>query len=148
MGQKKSIILVIVLSVILFFVGLYSYGAVIVWLLPKGHVKYQSYDVSSLPWLLVYCLVFALFPFTVWMLWKTRKINSISKRLFSIGLILGTIAVFTFIRRFWIAVEIKRFSNEEPVMIALNQVKFEIYMLFGFITGSVLSFLLFRRKIF
>ena len=147
MNPKKSIIIVIAIAVVLFFVGIYTCGKVIVWLLPGGNVKYVSYSLSSLSQTLIYSLVFGLLPVCALLVWKIGAISSSSKRFISVLLILASIVVFTFLRRFWIITEINKFSSrEQQFYFPFNQVQFELYMLLGLMVGCILALFLFRKQ--
>lgn len=160
----KTIIVTVLISVTLLFVGFFSWDKIFDLLLPNvEEVKYLSTSFTeSFRQILVFSLTLALIPISSILIWRFAPIISIKKKILTIVIIFVSIVFFIAIRREMIKYyarhleptsvidhfdtsdnpQFKKTENRIPVSTLI----FEWYAFAGLITGSFISIVSLRAK--
>lgn len=159
----KTILIAIILSVILFIIGVESWGSIFTLLLPiVGDVKYASTDLGSMiQGSLLFSLALALIPIVTVLIWKFASVETRQKKALTVLIILVTITSFVVIRREMIKYQARHIqpttvldysdpANPQPkaieVHIPVSTLNFELYALAGLVAGSLISFFTLRER--
>ena len=160
----KTIIVTVLISVTLLFVGFFSWDKIFDLLLPNvEEVKYLSTSFTeSFRQILVFSLTLALIPISSILIWRFAPIISIKKKILTIVIIFVSIVFFIERRREMIKYyamhleptsvidhfdtsdnpQFKKTENRIPVSTLI----FEWYAFAGLITGSFISIVSLRAK--
>ena len=161
--STKRIIYTIILSIVLFFVGQYSWGNIFVALLPiVGDVKYFETSLSGqFTNSLLFSLTLALIPIVTILIWKFAPIFKTQRKILSVCIIVIAVTVALLARREMIKYQARHLqpttildysdpSNPQPKTIEtgipVSTLKFEIFALVGLVTGGVISFFTLRQR--
>jgi hypothetical protein len=153
-SAKITIIITIILSIILFFIGLYTYDSFITLTLPSiENVQYIATDIAdAFKQPLYFGLTLALFPIVITFLWRVTPILTINKKLLTICILLVFMILFIIVRREMIKSQTSHLLpvtlNVEKLKVAypLSSINFELFAISGLITGSFVSFFSLRQK--
>ncbi len=151
----KTFMLAAILSILLFFAGLFLYGAIVKLLLPdEDRVFYQEMGAKGvLATSFLFSLLLALMPIFIVCTWGLCKASNQSDR-FSIASI---VIVFTFlavfVRQHLLTAYLKKLSfstemspDDLTISYPLYRLNFEWYMFAGLCAGCIIACILYRRK--
>ena len=150
----KTIILAVILSILLFFAGLFLYSIIVELLLSEtDRVFYQDVEAKGLfGSSFMFSFLLALMPIFILCIWNLCRVNKKSDRISIASIVIVFTFLAVFIRQQILAAYIKRLShitetNLDDIKISypLNRLNFESYMLAGLCTGCVLAYMLYRR---
>lgn len=152
---KIKLILVLILSLTLFVVGFYSFGAIYESLLPR--VDNGFYQVTNFIGLfdtsLIPALVIGLTPVFIWKTGTMAHITSRTQTIYTILIVIICMTTAVLLRREMIKLYFARLinttdltNNNSNLGFPLNKVNFEYYMFSGLIVGCLLSYLLLRQR--
>ena len=161
--SRQTIRVAVILSILLFIVGLYTWGNIFVALLPiVGAVKYLDAGLSSQYInMLLFCLTLALIPIATILVWKLASIVKTNKKILTVCLIFAGITVSVLLRREMIKYQARHIQPmtvldySDPrnphlkaldIGIPVSTINFEGYALAGLVAGAVISFFAFRPR--
>jgi len=132
-------VLIILLSAILFFIGMYLYGQFYEWTLPK--IDGMQFLVTSLGGqfngVLTFALTLALIPISTFFTWKFAPITMPKRKLLNIAILLVSVIVGAIARREWLIFQSNRylkglsngFENKFQLQIPIENFNVTNYML-------------------
>jgi hypothetical protein len=159
----RIIISAIILSALLFFIGIYTWGNLLELVLPVvGNVKYHETSLTGhYRDSMTLGLILALIPITTILIWKFAPVFTTSKRFFTVCIILLAMITSVLIRREMIKSQARNLqatavldysdpANPQPKAIEtgipLSTLNFELFALYGLIGGSTISFFSLRQR--
>ncbi len=161
--STRTIIIAIILSIALFFIGQYSWGDIFITILPiVGNVKYLETSLNGqFINSMFFSLILALTPIVTILIWKFAPIFNTQRKILTVCIIVLTMTASVLVRREMIKSQAKHLqpttvldytdpANPQPKTIEsgipVSTLKFELFALAGLITGSVISFFSLRQK--
>lgn len=107
-------ILTILLSVILFFIGMYFNEQFFEWALPNiDGMKFQVTSVSGqLNSVLTFALALALIPISAFFTWKFAPIIKTKRKLLNISILLACVIIGAVVRREWLMFQSNRYLKD------------------------------------
>ena len=150
-------ILTILLSVILFFIGIYFYRQFFEWTLPN--IDGMKFQVTSLGGqfngMLIFALTLALIPISSYFTWKFAPIIITKRKVLNILILLACIILCTVVRREWLIFQSNRylkglsqgFDNKFQFQIPIENFNVTNYMLLGLLIGTVISYFSLKQNI-
>jgi hypothetical protein len=161
--SKQAVIIAIILSAGLFFIGLYTWGKFFDLILPiVGNVKYLS---TSMTWQFKYSKLFgltlALIPIATILIWRFAPIFNKQRRILTVCIIILALTVAVFSWREIIKAKATNLqpttildysdpSNPQPKTfesgIPIESLNFELFALGGLIVGSLIAFFSLRQN--
>lgn len=156
--KKTAINIVIILlsSLLLLFLGMVFTGDLFGLLLPKVHqATYQANGVGGGFWFFFFLsFIVALIPLLLFITWRVTPIAKTSQKFVSIGLVLAFGFIAVMLRRLIIILELKNLvarNNINGVQYSgsflFEKLYFEYYLLAGIVAGCILSYIIYRNKI-
>ena len=147
--STRTIIIGIVLSIVLFFAGYYSWVKLFFALLPVvNNVSYTETSPTGLfinPFL--FSLTIALIPIATILIWRFAPVLKPQRKILTVCIIVICVAASILVRREMIKYKA---SHLQPTIIEssipVSSLNFEIYALAGLITGSMISFISLRQR--
>ncbi|MBP8114137.1 MAG: hypothetical protein KAY50_02210 [Chitinophagaceae bacterium] len=150
-------ILTILLSVILFFTGIYFYGQYLEWTLPNiDGMKFQVTSVNGQFYgMLTFALTIALIPVSAFVTWKFAPIVITNRKLLNILILLVCVIIGAVVRREWLIFQSNRnlkglsqgFDNKFQFQIPVENFNVTNYMLLGLLIGTAISYFLLKQTI-
>lgn len=163
--SKQLIIITIILSsVILFFVGLYTWSTFFELILPiVGNVKYWSTSLTGqFRDSMLFGLSLALIPIATILVWRVGPVFTKQRKALAVFIIILSMVVAVFGRREMIKLHAKNLqattilnysnpSNPDPKTIEtgipIETLNFELFIFGGLIVGSLIAFFSLRQNI-
>jgi hypothetical protein len=150
-------ILTILLSVILFFTGIYFYGQFLEWTLPNiDGMKFQVTSINGQFYgMLTFALTIALIPVSAFVTWKFAPIVITNRKLLNILILLACVIIGAVVRREWLIFQSNRnlrglsqgFDNKFQFHIPVENFNVTNYMLLGLLIGTAISYFLLKQTI-
>lgn len=147
--MKKTYLVLVVSSLILFIAGLYSYGLFFQLVLPKnGNLQIINTSLNEqFRNHLYYSVFLGLLPITLYLTWICGKIDSIKKRIITIFIVIMTIISALLLRLYMIhLVTDYVVSDKITNAMSVDSLKFAQFMFGGLLLGLLISWIIFRRK--
>jgi hypothetical protein len=153
--SKATISLAIILSVILFFIGLFIYGPFTVLMLPHvNRVKYQADVEGFFKNTLLFSCTLALIPVVTILIWRFGPVISKGKRMLTALIIVFAILISVLARRGMIKSEANglpgtntgKFSSDGPEtgtvvsLIPMKILYFDLFAFTGLLAGSIIAY--------
>lgn len=151
-STKSTILITIIISIVLFFAGLFSYGSFISFTLPKTtNIIFVTTDFKdSFKQPLYFGLTLALIPLAALFLWRMGSISAINKKILSIGILLVCMILFMVARREMIIFQANHLTTSSAerfkIPMPFASIKFELFALAGLLAGGIISFFALRQK--
>ncbi|WP_370392449.1 hypothetical protein [uncultured Winogradskyella sp.] len=126
----------------------YSKSLLVLGIVPLENRTIQDKDIGAI----VLGLAFGLLPLFHLLMVKASKLNTAIKHSLSMALVLTSGLIFWRLRIFGLNTELKQLndyiaSNKLPLTpVAVTDLKFDIYLLMGFLVGALIAILIFRDK--
>lgn len=153
--SAKGIIITLVLAVAIFFLAQYIYPAFHDAAVPKVEDAYFSvtdFD-TAFSLALKFSLIWAAVPIICFFVWKLIPDLTASKKAATVLFTAGGILTAIFIRRFFVqqqleklVVAVKDVVVNKKISETLENINFEYWMTVGLLAGTILCFILFRKK--
>ncbi len=161
--SKQTIIIALILSVVLFFVGMYTWNSLFMLILPiVGNIKYVNSSLNG-PFLIsmLFSLTLALIPFATIIIWRFAPVFKTQRKILTVCIIFLSIIVSVLVRREMIKSKARNLqpttvldysdpanpiSKSIYMDIPISSLKFEYYALVGLIAGSIIAYLLLKEK--
>ncbi len=150
-------ILTILLSVILFFTGVYFYGQFFEWTLPNiDGMKFQVTSVNGqFNGMLTFALTLALIPVSAFFTWKFAPIVMTNRKLLNVFILVACVILGAVIRREWLMFQSdiylkglpQGFDNKLQFQIPIENFNVTNYMLLGLLVGTVISYFSLKQNI-
>ena len=150
-------ILTILLSVILFFTGIYFYGQFLEWTLPNiDGMKFQVTSVNGQFYgMLTFALTIALIQVSAFVTWKFAPIVITNRKLLNILILLACVIIGAVVRREWLIFQSNRnlkelsqgFDNKFQFHIPVENFNVTNYMILGLLIGTAISYFLLKQTI-
>lgn len=161
--STQTIIIAIILSIVLFFVGLYTWGNIFNALLPiVGDVKYidtslNGQFINSL----LFSLTLALIPITTILVWKLAPVFKTQRKILTVFIIIIAVTASLLVRREMIKYQARHLqpttsldytdqSNPQPKTfetgIPVSALNFELFAFAGLVIGGAISFLSLKQR--
>ena len=161
--SKQAVIIAIILSVALFFIGLYTWGNFFDLILPiVGNVKYLSTSMTGqFRYSMLFGLTLALIPIATILIWRFAPVFKKQRRVLTVCIIILALTVAVFARREIIKSKATNLqpttildysdpSNPQPKTIEsgipIETLNFELFALAGLIVGSLIAFFSLRQN--
>lgn len=150
-----KIILLIISSLILLYLGMMFYGNVLELMLPiVGDTKYQVNTVQGLFYqVLIFSFVLALIPWLLFITWKVANIKVLKQKLISVAIVTACVLLAIIVRRQLIKSELKDLNSisniwgeKYGVSFPIANLHFEYYMLGGIVAGCLVIYFIFKNK--
>lgn len=155
--MSKSLILVILLSILFLIAGGITFMPLFKWSIPKiDNVNYNVYQPGiDIKKLLIYSFTLSLVPVTSFLIWKKRNVLSVQKKSAVFLIILLFIAAGIFIHRLFLYYHLTDLKNKTSDLspsptefsVSLSIVKPEIYAFLGLTSGVIAVYFLYRNKL-
>lgn len=153
--NRKSVLITALISIVIFVIAFYVSDSIYRLMIPKipgiSYTLNDPQEVASK--ILLLSIIFGLTPSFCLVIWIYVHIDTIKRRLISVGLILACISVGILAKRSVIRKEAKLqmlYSKSFDVAIEpsvnLNYENFTPYILAGIVTGGVASIFLLRKN--
>jgi hypothetical protein len=151
----KEIIIALLSAVILFFLSQYLYPWFFEMAAPKVEGAYFNVTSFESPFKLAlkFSLIWAAVPIICLLVWKLIPDISTPKKIAVIILLFGGILSAIYIRRFLLqkeledlVVSLRNVPGNSQIVKALENINFEYWMTVGLVSGTILCFILFRKK--
>lgn len=161
--STQTIIITIILSVVLFFIGQYLWSDFFISILPiVDNVDYfdSSLNIHFIN-TIVFSLTLALIPITTVLIWKYAPVLKTQRKFLTVCIIILAMTFSVFVRREMIKYQANHLqpttvldytdpANPQPKTIKsgipVSTLKFELFTLVGLVTGSIISFFSLRQK--
>lgn len=151
----KTFMLAVILSILMFFAGLFLYGGIVELLLPDvDKVFYQDVEAKGIFGnSFLFSFLLALMPIFIVCTWGLCRAYKKADRfsIASIAIVFTFLAVF--VRQHILAAYLKRLSlssemapDDLTISYPLNRLNFEWYMFAGLCAGCIIASILYRRK--
>ena len=150
-------ILTILLSVILFFIGIYFNEQFFEWTLPNiDGMKFQVRSVGvQLNGVLTFALTLALIPISAFFTWKFAPIIKTKRKLLNVFILLACVLIGAVVRREWLMFQSNRylkglpqsFDNKLQFQIPIESFNVTNYMLLGLLLGMIISYFSLKQNI-
>jgi hypothetical protein len=151
----KTFMLAVMLSILLFFAGLFLYGAIVEVVLPNDEkIFYQDIGAKGVFGnSFLFSFLLALMPIFIVCTWGLCRAYEKADR-FSIASIVIVFAFLSvFVRQHVLAAYLKRLSlstemapDDLTISYPLNRLNFEWYMFAGLCAGCIIACILYRRR--
>ncbi|MBI1783349.1 MAG: hypothetical protein HYR66_18595 [Sphingobacteriales bacterium] len=154
--SRTVIIFVILVSLVLFVTGIYTYDFLFEWIRPKS--ENLKFSINSLGWpfrnMIVYSGMFALIPVSGLLMWKYAPVFSVGRRCINIAIVVFCVAISLIIKKIYLAFayryyydDVKTLSGEKLIFnTPIEDLNFTNYMFLGIIVGSVCSYFLLKQS--
>jgi hypothetical protein len=126
----------------------YSRSLLILGVVPLENRNSQNTEIGAI----VLGVVFGMLPLFHLLMVKASKLNTVIKHILSMALVLTSGLIFWRLRIFGLNTELKQLndytaSNKLPLTpVAVADLKFDIYLLMGFLVGTLIAILIFRDQ--
>lgn len=161
--SKQAVIITFILSVGLFFIGLYTWGRFFDLILPiVGNVKYLSTSMTGqFRYSMLFGLTLALIPVATILIWRFAPVFSKQGRILTVCIIILAMTLTVFSRREIIKAKATNLqtttildysdpSNPQQKTIEsgipIESLNFELFALAGLIVGSLIAFFSLRQN--
>ncbi|MFT3681026.1 MAG: hypothetical protein QM791_12180 [Ferruginibacter sp.] len=154
-NSKITIILIVLISIVLFVLGLFLFGNIYEILLPKPDNGFYQETASGGQFKrsLIFAVVFGLTPIFIWATWRLAPITLKLQKNYTILTVIVCILLAVVLRQQLLKLYFSRFTNNINSTTAnlhvgypIDKVYFEYYMFGGLIMGCLISYLLFRQR--
>lgn len=147
--MKKSYIILILSSLILFITGLYTYGLFFQFVLHKdGNLVVLNNSLNEhFKNHIYYCALLGLIPIAIYLTWRFCKISSNKNRIITTLIILFFIFSALLMRLYLIHLASKFVVSDKILnTMTVDSLRFIQYMLGGLLFGMLISWIIFRPK--
>lgn len=126
----------------------YSKSLLVLGIVPLENRTSQESDIGAI----VLGVAFGLLPLFHLLMVKASKLNTTIKHILSMALVLAFGLIFWRLRIFGLNTELEQLneyitSNRLPLTpVAVSNLKFDIYLLMGFLVGALIAILIFRDR--
>ncbi|MCP9752529.1 hypothetical protein [Ferruginibacter sp. HRS2-29] len=153
--SAKEFIITLVLAVAIFFLAQYIYPTFHKVAVPQVEDAYFSvtnFD-SAFNLGLKFSLIWAAIPLILFFVWKLIPDLTPSKKAATVLFVAGGVLIAIFIRRYFVqqeleklVVAVKDVAVNKKISDTLDNINFEYWMTVGLLSGTILCFILFKKK--
>lgn len=149
-------ILTILVSVVLFFTGIYFYERFFEWTLPNvDGLRFQQTTLGgNFKDMLAFSFSFAFIPISAFLTWKFAPIIGTKGKLVNVLILLGSVLLGALLRKKWLSVqsdiylkEIREgFGDKFNYLTPIENFNVTNYMLLGLVIGTAISYFALRQN--
>ena len=154
-NKKRTLVLTILTSLVLFILTFTQFGKLLEFLMPRiENLQYQTTDIrSQFKLAIFFSIVIGLTPILLYLTWLLGRIEKTKRRTYSGLIIIGFMTISVALRQYLIKLSFNEMTNLKAQTgetiygsFDIENLNFENYLFGGLILGCIVSYLFLKDK--